>query len=500
MLLSVRLDFETVRLWQVQLLERLSRRPGVQILVEPTAGQPVPPGIERLLRLERTLHGLPGTGLLSPVPQARLDAFGRRRAATPDLILDLYGGSDDAPDRVWRLLYDGAPGEAGLLHAIMRSGAPVAEIREGQAVVAAGRFGTERQGVLLATCEDALARTITLIDGAVAGAKPRLLHADRGASGASPRLSTADLALIAAKSFSWRAARRLRRLFYQSPHWRVGWRRLTGPDLLDLRRHPEAGWHDLPDDRLRFYADPFPIVRNGQLTVFVEEYPHATGKGIISAVAFGPDGPLGRPEPVLELPYHLSYPFVFEQDGAVWMVPESCAAGTIDLFRATRFPGGWIKDRTLVSGVTASDATLHEVDGRWWLFATVKDGGSYSDALHLWSAPDLKASFTAHAGNPVLIDSASARPAGRMVDRQGALYRPVQDCRAGYGAALGLARVTRLDDEGFDQTVETVLTAGPNWPGRHLHTLNNAGGFEFIDGTGRARKPLWSRRPSVAAG
>ncbi|WP_345894240.1 glucosamine inositolphosphorylceramide transferase family protein [Lichenifustis flavocetrariae] len=496
----MRLDVETVRLWHIQLLERLSHRPGLQILVEPALGRPVPPGIGRLLRLEQALHGLSGTGLLSPVPRARLDAFEQQGAATSDLILDLCGGSDDTRGRVWRLLYDGAPGEAGLLNAILRTGSPVAEIREGEAVVAAGRLGTERQGVLLATCEDALARTITLIEGAIAGATLRLPEWDRAGSGETPRLSNPDLAWIAARSLSWRAIRRLHRVLYQAPHWRVGWRRVVGPDLLDLRRHPEEGWRDLPDDRLRFYADPFPIVRNGQLTLFVEEYPHATGKGIISAVAFGPDGPLGVPEPVLELPYHLSYPFVFEQDGEVWMVPESCAAGTIDLFRATRFPGGWVKDRTLVWGVTASDATLHEVAGRWWLFATVKDGGSYSDALHLWSAPDFGGPFTPHAGNPVLIDSASARPAGRMVERAGVLYRPVQDCRASYGAALGLARVTRLDDQGFDQSVETVLTAGPKWPGRRLHTLNSAGGFEFIDGSGRARRPLWPRRSLVTSG
>ena len=171
------------------------------------------------------------------------------------------------------------------------------------------------------------------------------------------------------------------------------------------------------------------------------------------------------------------------------MIPESCAAGTIDLYRATRFPGGWVKEATLVSGVTASDATLLELEGRWWLFATVKaGGGSFSDALFLWSALDFRGPWTAHKRNPVLIDIASARPAGRITARGGALWRPVQDCRGGYGHALALARITRLDDEGYSQRVETVLTAGPLWPGRRLHTLNAAGGFEFIDGSGTARR------------
>jgi hypothetical protein len=134
------------------------------------------------------------------------------------------------------------------------------------------------------------------------------------------------------------------------------------------------------------------------------------------------------------------------------------------------------------------------------MFATVQDGGgSYSDALYLWSAPDLLGPWTPHRRNPVLIDLATARPAGRVVRRGNKLIRPFQDCRNGYGRALGLAEITRLDDDGFEQRVETVLRPGPLWPGRRLHTLNRAGRLECIDGSGWSRKfllPSRSQRPS----
>jgi hypothetical protein len=60
----------------------------------------------------------------------------------------------------------------------------------------------------------------------------------------------------------------------------------------------------------------------------------------------------------------------------------------------------------------------------------------------------------------------------------------------GYGNALGLARITRLDDDGFEQVIEATLRAGPVWLGRRLHTLNSAGDLEFIDGSGVARRGL----------
>ena len=176
------------------------------------------------------------------------------------------------------------------------------------------------------------------------------------------------------------------------------------------------------------------------------------------------------------------------------MVPESSSAGTVDLYRARAFPGGWVKEATLLSGIVASDATLLERAGRWWLFATVRDAepgaplgsGSFSDALHLWSAPDFRGPFTPHPANPVLIDPATARPAGRIVERGGRLIRPVQDCARGYGRALVLARIDRLDTEGYAQSVVGRIEAGAAWPGSRLHTLNAGGGIECIDGSGRA--------------
>jgi hypothetical protein len=244
----------------------------------------------------------------------------------------------------------------------------------------------------------------------------------------------------------------------------------------------------LPDNGKRFYSDPFPVEKDGRLFVFVEDFEHRLDRAVISVVEFDARGPLGTPRPVLDTGSHLSYPFVFEHAGEMWMVPESCTAGTVDLYRAERFPDGWVKQATLVPGVVASDPTLFEHQGRWWMFATVRDGGCYSDALYLWSAPDLLGPWAPHRHNPVLVDLATARPGGRVVRRGNKLIRPFQDCRKGYGRALGLAEIIRLDDDGFEQRVETIIRPGPLWPGRRLHTLNRAGLLECIDGSAVSRK------------
>jgi len=491
----VRLDGANPRRWHISLLNRLSSMPGIEAVSVEVASGPEdwPVQADLLFRLEALIFRLAPNGSL-PVPQTDLAAW--THSAAPDLVLDLCGDAT-APDPVWRVAYDGGLGETGLLASLLAGRVPRLDLLEGDAVIASGRLGADYRGSIALSFEDALARTITIV---LAALRDRLAGRARAAVPPARATLPAPPARILASRPARLVARslvgRLYRLCYHAPHWRTGWRFLRGPDLIDLGRHPEGGWRVLPDDGRRFYADPFPLAVAGTTHVFVEEFPHATGKAIISAVRFGPDGPEGPPVPVLEEPYHLSYPFVFAQAGAIWMVPESSAAGTVDLYRATRYPGGWVKEATLLSGVVASDATLVEQDGRWWMFATVRDAppgappgsGCHHDALHLWSAPDFRGPYTPHPANPVLVDPSFARPAGRIVARDGALIRPVQDCAHGYGRALSLARIDRLDLDGFAQTILSRIEPGPAWPGSALHTLNAGGGIECIDGSGRASR------------
>jgi hypothetical protein len=504
MRLSVRLDGGMPRRWHLRLLERIARIPGLTVSVDARPGPgALPDNAALLFRLEALLRRLSLTGPSAPIARAALDTVAAPASVPPDLVLDLCGDAEAAPGTpVWRLRYDGASGEAALLAALLAGRMPVVSLSEGGRIVASGRVGTESRSIMLTAFEDALVRAMSLILAALTGSGPRLAEdVSDSEPGPANGLSALDLGTRAARLGARMVARRLQALCVRPSHWRIGWRPLGGPDLFALRAHPETGWRTLADNGRRFYADPFPVMESGTTVLFVEDYLYSQEKGLISAVRFGRDGPIGAPVPVLEAGHHLSYPFVFAEGGSYWMVPESGSAGTLDLYRATAFPGGWVKEATLVAGLNASDPTLFRQGDRWWLFATVRDDGegdgpfgawgSYSDALHLWSAPDFRGPWTPHPNNPVVIDIASARSGGRIVERDGVLFRPVQDCRTGYGAALGLARIERLDETGYAQAVETILRPGPRFPGHGLHTLNQSRDFEFIDGAGRALRRLW---------
>jgi hypothetical protein len=67
--------------------------------------------------------------------------------------------------------------------------------------------------------------------------------------------------------------------------------------------------------------------------------------------------------------------------------------------------------------------------------------------------------------------------------RDGRLWRPVQDCTHGYGAAMALVEIIELSPTRFEQIRRHHVTPSSHWPGRKLHTLNRLGRLELIDGT-----------------
>ncbi len=241
----------------------------------------------------------------------------------------------------------------------------------------------------------------------------------------------------------------------------------------------------------RAWADPVAFERDGRHYIFFEEILSATNRGHISVMELGRDGTASEPRRVLERPYHLSYPFLFEHEGTLYMMPESGENRTIELYRCTEFPHRWEFVHNVMEGVRAYDATLLHRDGRWWLFVTLveTEGSSSWDELFIFSADSpLSRTWTPHAGNPVISDCRNARPAGPIFEHRGAFYRPSQDSSGRYGRGFNLCRIDRLDGESYRE--EIVSQALPEWDSDLVatHTFSRSGALHVIDAQIRRRR------------
>lgn len=255
--------------------------------------------------------------------------------------------------------------------------------------------------------------------------------------------------------------------------------------------NPELrGFARLVPPRERDWADPFPLEHNGRHYIFFEEVPFATRKGRIAMVEVDRAGRWSAPQPVLERDYHLSYPFLFEHEGRLYMIPESAERRTVELWRCVDFPLQWQLERVLLDGVRLADVTLHRAGERWWMFASCAPGesGHFDDELCLFSAERLAGPWQPHARNPVKSDPRGSRPAGRLFLRNGELYRPAQICVPRYGAGLAVHRVVRLCQQEYaERPVERIVPA-PASGLLGLHTMNHAGDLVVVDAFVRRRR------------
>ncbi len=239
----------------------------------------------------------------------------------------------------------------------------------------------------------------------------------------------------------------------------------------------------------RYWGDPFVIQRGDCHYVFIEEKLYATGLGRIACLTLDAQGSMIAQQVVLERPYHLSYPFVFEHEGELYMIPESAANQTVELYRCSHFPDRWEFVKNLLRDLYAVDTTLLEHDGICWLFTNVKaPKGSSLDALYLYHAPDLLSdAWQPHPRNPVVRDIRSARPGGRIIMEAGQLIRPSQDSSRRYGYALKFNRITALSETDYAEVTEAAFTPAHS---EYLatHTFDQSSELTVIDAVLRRRK------------
>lgn len=243
----------------------------------------------------------------------------------------------------------------------------------------------------------------------------------------------------------------------------------------------------------RFWADPFVISRDGKYYIFIEELLYATNRGRIAVIEMDQKGHHKPAQVVLEKNYHLSYPFLFEWEGNLYMIPETIENKTIELYRCTGFPLKWELEKVLISDIEAVDTTLHFDKGRWWMFTTLQrhPKATNQDELFIfWTDDLLSGQWKSHPKNPVVNDVKEARPAGRLFFHNGNLYRPSQLSTKHYGHAFNICHIELLSESDYSEKV--VTTIFPEWESRlhSTHTLNFCEGITVSDAVYKRSKWL----------
>ena len=226
-------------------------------------------------------------------------------------------------------------------------------------------------------------------------------------------------------------------------HRRIGLLRADAPKPTTAPSADRSGFQWIKDSPGRFFADPFLLAHNGQTWLFFEQFRTAKKRGRISCGPVGQDLSIGEPRLCLDLPYHLSYPVVFRHNGETFMIPESVANKSVELWRAVDFPFSWKLEKTLFQG-SLVDTTPIFHGGRWYFFTAISEPKGNAAFGALFSSDDLTGDWVRHPVSPISTDVRYARSAGAILNVDGRLLRPVQDCSWGYGHCIHVEEILEL--------------------------------------------------------
>jgi len=227
----------------------------------------------------------------------------------------------------------------------------------------------------------------------------------------------------------------------------------------------------------RFWADPFPVEYNEKTYIFVEEQ-IGHGNGTLGIIELYDDLSHSDFIPILEKPYHLSFPNVFSitiEDRLVWfMIPETHENKTIELYRAANFPYNWEFETTLMRDVIAADSTVVYQNEKWWLFTSMEMEATPANAnlSVFYSTVFPTDKWTAHPRNPVVSTPENSRMAGKIFVNDGILYRPAQNCLKDYGKKININKILALTPVDYKEEMTKTIFPERKFHAVCTHTLN----------------------------
>jgi hypothetical protein len=237
-----------------------------------------------------------------------------------------------------------------------------------------------------------------------------------------------------------------------------------------------------PKDRI--WADPFVMERNDTYYIFIEEFLFNEPFGKIALIEMDKHGNHKPPTTILDKPYHLSYPSIIEDNGELYMLPETMGNNTIELYKCVDFPYEWTMVKVIINDIKAVDSTIFKHQNKYWLFTNIEEinGTKLPGELHLFYTDNLLSdNWTAHQQNPIVTDRSCARPAGNIYVSKNRIFRPAQNCTKHYGYAMKINEITQLNTKNFDEHLHQSILPDWNKDVFSTHTINTSDSLIVID-------------------
>tara|TARA_R110000787_G_scaffold184181_5_gene296055 strand:+ start:980 stop:1978 length:999 start_codon:yes stop_codon:yes gene_type:complete len=215
---------------------------------------------------------------------------------------------------------------------------------------------------------------------------------------------------------------------------------------LDVKKNK---WFTISNEENSGVADPFLFKKQEIYYLFFEyEYHKSLNKGADIAYAISNDGlNWDYKSKILQEKFHQSFPYVFEQDNEVYMLPESYQSNEVRLYKAVGFPNNWTLDAILHDGNEFADTIFLEKESVFYWFTTNLE----TDELLLFYSNGFKEKWIEHPKSPISKSIHNNRNAGAILLENNKIYRVAQDGSKGYGSGINLYEINNLTKDSFKE-------------------------------------------------
>lgn len=273
------------------------------------------------------------------------------------------------------------------------------------------------------------------------------------------------------------------KLYYQK--WIIG---ISDENLSDIIRNrkfdPDINWL-FRDSLNKIYGDPFFIrSKEGRIEIMMEVLKYEGDYGRLALLILDEEFRISKLKILLDTKSHLSYPFVYMENGRYFIFPESSKNGRLSCYEY--YP---VAERLMflqdVLEYPLLDSTIIKKDGTYYIFGALTDDNvGYEE--HVFYSDNLLGPYKGHPANPVKRGLDGTRSAGSFIEVDGTLYRPTQNCQKDYGDSITIYEMTELNEKRVAE--EPYMNIEINRRNKHnngmfkIHTINYMNDLIVVDG------------------
>lgn len=257
--------------------------------------------------------------------------------------------------------------------------------------------------------------------------------------------------------------------------WQIAIRKSPQGTILTDKNTP---FTVVPNPNGMWAADPFILEKDNKVYIFAELFSLWQWRGKLGYCVYE-NNKFSKWNIIFDDVHHYSYPNVFENNGEIFMMPETGSVNEISIYKAVDFPSKWEKQSVILSGEKMVDSVFISDD----TILSYKMFGNFKNHLVL-----LKKENNDWFQVASIVDSQEIkRPAGKVFAYGDHLVRPAQDGRKLYGGAIKFFDCSNIvndinsEKEIVDLQPSEIVVKNLNKEFVGTHTYNASHNFEIVD-------------------